>query len=346
MQATVWETFPDKLKPINLQYVANASNLKFSHVKSKDLEPSEKEFLAQLITKGFWNPYDVERTYGISRSTVRGWVSTIQDPTRKMILPAHRPPDLDQESKIKVKDSIFSREVQDRNAIPSYEVKKILRNEKIETRKRRFDEDAPDIESVNVSQRSEKRYRSSMNIEDRVPQPITEARIKASFCPRVTYTWLCILVTLSGHLKADNKWNADATTFKIDLVGTGSRVSVVRDVEENYTSSQPIRSLSIPTGLPVFIKWLELCSASGELSPLVFWVAVDEMDPDAFHVATVPGLSHISGNINVGYIVFTKTRNGNIESWKWWFNTVAIPTINLSRNINDHKVNPSFPNHS
>lgn len=335
-----WDIVPDRLRPLNLHLRSKDQELTFPYLKGVSLTDPEKKWFCDQIDQGHWNPYDVFRLYGIPRTTVQTWVEVKRDPRRNCFLNPGRPSLLDQQSKIITQNYVFSRDVESRNAVPSFHSKDLFAKEIKETRKRRFNDDEKIEQKVTISDRSEKRYKEEWKITDKTPQPITEARIKASFCPRVTYIWLVTILTLSGHLKADNKWNLDGTTFRIMAAGSGSKVLIVRDEEEDFTSNQPIRSSSIPSSSPVYIKWLELCSASGELSPLVFWIAVENMEPEAFHVEEVLGLSTVSGNAQLGYLIFTKSRAGNLEAWKWWFKNVTIPTINLSKNLNDHKVSP------
>ena len=148
---------------------------------------------------------------------------------------------------------------------------------------------------------------------------------------------MCINIALAGNLKADNKWNADSTTFSIVEHGTESKVCIVRDPDLDLIPRGPTRSM-LPSSLPVYLRWIHLCSAAGELSPLVFMIAIDDLSEDDFFTYPVQGLSSTNGNTICGHLVFTKSRAGNQESWMWWFQHICIPTINLTKNLLQHKV--------
>lgn len=55
---------------------------------------------------------------------------------------------------------------------------------------------------------------------------------------------------------------------------------------------------------------------------MVITLADDKLEKDVFQVHESRGLS-----VDDGYIVFSKTRSGSVEMWKWWIVQVFIPFI-------------------
>jgi hypothetical protein len=135
-------------------------------------------------------------------------------------------------------------------------------------------------------------------------------------------------IALAGHLKPCRKWNADATTVRIDKNATGSLVCLIDD---ETTKNGPVHSINVPSDPCIFIKWMNMCSAAGDLSDLVLIVAVDGLTDDNFLPVRVRGLSSMSGNTQFGWILFCLTRGGNAVLWKWWFEAIAIPTMVQSK---------------
>ena len=73
------------------------------------------------------------------------------------------------------------------------------------------------------------------------------------------------------------------------------------------------------------------------MSELVVHVAVETMNEEEFHFAIVQGLSTSFGNTSFGKIMFTKTRAGSSASWKWYYQNIVLPTINISRNTYNYR---------
>ena len=66
---------------------------------------------------------------------------------------------------------------------------------------------------------------------------------------------------------------------------------------------------------------------------MVIILADDTMENDVFQVHEAPGLSFTGSPIDVGYIVFSKSRSGTVRVWKWWIVSVFIPFIVQCREL-------------
>ena len=111
-----------------------------------------------------------------------------------------------------------------------------------------------------------------------MPQFLTDARRKACECIRLSYIWGCLLLAYAGHLHAEHKWNADATTIVVSVSLTGSLVCAIQD----YDDKTPISSSTIPNSLNVLVKGFGLNNAARELGPLVLIYAVPTMAEGTF----------------------------------------------------------------
>ena len=147
-------------------------------------------------------------------------------------------------------------------------------------------------------------------------------------CPRTTYIWACLLISYSGALKSQCKWCFDGTTFEISDSGHDTLVVIAYDCND----TSPIRDSSRPQSLPVYIKWMYLGSAYGEIAPLFLVFAVEVMEADQFHLVQVVGLSG-TDVVKPGWVAFAKSRAGNAGLWKEFFRRFVIPTIENSTNV-------------
>lgn len=84
---------------------------------------------------------------------------------------------------------------------------------------------------------------------------------------------------------------------------------------------------NLENSLPVYIKYMAMCNACGNSSSLVLIVAIDELPEDSFHVFEIAGMSIGITLGEIGYVVFCKSRAGNVSLWSWYYSCIVIPTI-------------------
>lgn len=188
--------------------------------------------------------------------------------------------------------------------------------------------------NIEISQTTTKRIFKTLDIRKLAPQILTDARQKACECIRTSYIWGCLLLAYSGHLPAENKWNADATTIVVGESLSGSLVCAILD----GTEKTPVASSTIPDNLNILVKWFGLNNAGGESSPLVLVFAAPSMTEGTYFSAEVPALASTSFIGETGVIFFSKTRGGTPDIWKEYYLQVTLPTIRRSNAFNCHKV--------
>lgn len=175
---------------------------------------------------------------------------------------------------------------------------------------------------------------SMHNVVKRKPQTLTDARLKACRCPRLSYIWGCVLMAYSANLLAENKWNADATTIIVSQAGTGSLVCTI----SNPSDDSPIASSTIPDTLNLLDKWFALNNANGESGPLVLVVAIPTMHENTFFARQVVSMSSTTTIGDKGWVNFSRSRGGCHAMWIHYYLNVTIPTTKLSNEIHLHKV--------
>jgi len=81
--------------------------------------------------------------------------------------------------------------------------------------------------------------------------------------------------------------------------------------------------------VPFAIKVHVMATGGGDLAPIVLHYSSKELEPDDFFVHEVSGLSlTLAGT---GYVVITKTREGNKRYHKWYVETIVIKYCELLR---------------
>lgn len=177
-----------------------------------------------------------------------------------------------------------------------------------------------------LSRTTEYRIKKTLNFSTVSSQPLTKARMVACMDPRASYTWLVLNMALCSCLSSFYKFNMDPATIKVEDTGL---LSVIKKCKED---SMPLSNLDLPLDTCIFIKWIHLTSAGGEMSDIVLHIAIDALSDDDFHKEYVTGLTHNIGYEGGGWILFSKTRGGNKGLWTWYYQNICIPTINCAKN--------------
>ena len=168
-----------------------------------------------------------------------------------------RPRAMDDEAIEVFKDTLESRRAA-KNAVPLTETLALMGAGVTETHMRLGERGAAAVSSICVT--TQRKLFRELNVVKVKPQILTDARLKALSCPRLSYIWGCVCMAYS-----ENKWNADATTIVVSESGTGSYVCIIKDRE----NAEPVASSSLPDNLNLLIKWFALNNAGGEAGPLV-----------------------------------------------------------------------------
>jgi hypothetical protein len=275
--------------------------------------------------------------YKIARQTLDDWLKLF-----RAGLPFDRhggkPSALDETSKQnirhRIKDGVIST-----NTVLNSQLAPLLSLERkatmIRRGKRTYDE-----EEVGVSASFVYKYRKAENIRFRVAQDLSDARRRALEDVRLMYRIACMFDAFSGHLPAEFKWNADATTAIVSETGTGALVCTIEDKQLPGQQNAPKRrkkkldSSVIPSSTNLLVKWMFLCSALGDTGPLTLIVAVPEMPEGAFFASKVKSMSGSSElGAQPGWLYFCNSRAGNAELWRHWFAYVLIPTLEICKDM-------------
>ena len=168
------------------------------------------------------------------------------------------------------------------------------------------------------------KVRIAAGTKARVPQSLTSSRLENILGVRLIYITACFIYAIGSFLLAAYKWNADCTTFIIKAAGTGQKVIVVRETGDK----SQVTSTVVNGDLNLLMKWFALGNAAGTIGAPFIIVALDDMEPDDFYLAKVPGL-HTSDDVNAtdGFLAICKTKGGTSELWKRYFLDYCIPQI-------------------
>lgn len=176
-----------------------------------------------------------------------------------------------------------------------------------------------------------KKIKEDEHIQMRKGQSKTDARNKACADPRMSYSWYLVQEAFASDLAAECKWNADGTTFEVKRNPAGKYYCVY--VEERKNKRVEVAETNGATSLehPIYIKWMAMTNAVGNMSPVVLIVAIDKMNEGDFIPFIVPGLSSSKVIGEFGYVIFCKSRAGNEALWRWYYSNIVISTISQSQ---------------
>jgi hypothetical protein len=286
------------LQPVGVQDGRNV----YKKPYIKYLDRWKKEVLALMVFNGEISAREMERRYGIPRSTIGDWVEAYKNPS-KTIRDVGNQPALDPIAKEQLKLLVIERE-QQHKSIKSANFEEEITLKKEETRLRL--NWSLDVIQPGFSRSSKQRLMKDIHGKEQLAQQITEARLKACSCPRVSYIWLVILLAFSSNLRPENKWNADSSIFKISGESNAAQTVVV--IREKHVPPPPFPTTttsSSSSGIEttLYIKWMFLCSAAGGVSIPVLIIAVNDMNPEEFLPVKVYGLTHFPGNDGFGFVL-------------------------------------------
>jgi hypothetical protein len=254
-------TFLQQLQPVGVEDGGNV----YKKPYIKYLDRWKKEVFALMVFNGEISAREMERRYGIPRSTIGDWVEAYKNPS-KTIRDVGNQPALDPIAKEQLKLLVIEREQQHKSIkSANFEEEIILKKEETRLRLKR----SLNVIQPGFSRSSKQRLMKDIHGKEQLAQQITEARLKACSCPRVSYIWLVILLAFSANLRPENKWNADSSIFKISGESNAAQTFVV--IREKHVPPPPFPTTSIhqpADRCPVFKKIksdLKKLAASGRV---------------------------------------------------------------------------------
>jgi hypothetical protein len=197
------------------------------------------------------------------------------------------------------------------------------------------DKPADDLDlSVNTA----KKYKSEMNIRDRVPQGLSAARAAACACIRLVYIYAMVVETVCQYLSPYYKWNFDATTLVVTCSGDGMKVCVFRETGDPHKQVTTTTGGSANGELALLVKSMCLGNAGGEIGTTMFMYALPTMADDKFFTCEVRGLSNSSSIGAKGRVYIAQTRGGTPAMWRHMFTEVILKDIKASADVHQEKV--------
>lgn len=194
----------------------------YRNLSNQSLSIDEKTFLgseaagqSSLLTwpdESFTVSLRISKSYSLPEATVRGWNDKVAN-SIPFTNETGRPLALDEVATEKLNGILESRRAA-RNAVPLAETLSLIGTCVTETHMRMGKRDASAVSTCCVTMQT--RILRDLNIVKRKPQILTEARLKALRCPRLSYIWGCVCMAYFAGLFAENKWNADATTIVVN----------------------------------------------------------------------------------------------------------------------------------
>ena len=244
----------------------------------------------------------ISNRYHIPYSTIKSWSGKVK--LKKPIVNSlSRPQSMDETARDEFTATLLQRRAA-KNCVPLAETLTLLADGVSATLIRQGKRGLDAISSISVT--TQKKLFKECNVVRRKPQILTDARLKACLCPRLSYIWGCVLMAYSANLMAENKWNADATTIIVSMKGTGSLVCTIGDPQDE----SPVASSSIPDTLNLLVKWFELNNAGGESGPLVLIFAIPSMTENTFYAKEVVSMTSTTTIGTKGWVYYSKTRGG------------------------------------
>ena len=312
----------------------------YNDLSQRLLSVSEKTFLgteaASLSSFLELSPNKVSRLtrlsnrYRLPYSTVKNWSEKIKL-NKPISSELGRPESLDKIAAETFVETLLQRR-EAKNCVPLNETLSLLAQGVTATKMRQEKRGSDAVSFICVT--TQKKLCKQYNVIRRKPQILTDARLKACLCPRLSYIWGWVLMAYSANLMAENKWNADATTIIVSQRGSGSLVCTIA----NSNDESPIASHSIPDTLNLLVKWFALNNAGGESGPLVLIFAVPSMTENTFFATEVISMPSTTTVGDKGWIYFSQTRGGCHDMWVHYYLHVTIPTITHSNSVHLHTV--------
>ena len=272
----------------------------------------------------------ITNRYKLPDTSVRDWMKKVAS-SIPITNKRGRPFAMDEEAIRKFQNILEMRRAA-KNAVPLTETLSLMNAGVTDTHMRLGKRGAAAVSNICVT--TQKRLFKELKVVKVKPQILTDARLKALRCPRLSYIWGCVCMAYSACLRGEHKWNADATTIVVSESGTGALVCIIKDKE----NIEPVASSSLPNNLNLLIKWFALNNAGGEAGPLVLMIAVPTMEENTFFATQVLSMGSTTSIGEKGWLYFSKTRGGCSSMWVHYYLYVTIPTIKLSNDCHKHKV--------
>ena len=92
----------------------------------------------------------------------------------------------------------------------------------------------------------------------------------------------------------------------------------------------------------MLVKFIGLGNAGGEIAEPTAIISVSGFGENEFFAERIKTFTASSTSTEGGWLYAAKSRAGCAAMWQHWFSNHVVPSINISKNIHQHKVNHTF----
>ena len=270
----------------------------------------------------------IAERYNINPRTVQKWVESY-DNGNIFKDGSGRPALLDDIGKEAIRSEIIS-SCKARKPIKTEKLPELITKCMIATQERQGKRNIQTTASPSYFRKIEK----EVKIKKRKAQALNHGRTEAENDPRLCYLVACIFEAFSGHLPAEYKWNADATTLITHDDGEGETVCFLPSNEEEIQQyERKLDSSEITNSMALLVKWVQFCNAAGEMGPLTLVFSMPGIPEGKFFAQKVKGLAKSVDIDAEGWVYFCNTRAGNAAMWQHWYINVVTYTMGKARDV-------------
>jgi hypothetical protein len=183
-----------------------------------------------------------------------------------------------------------------------------------------------------VSPRTVRNVNKELGLQVANAETTTNARIEAESDLRNAISFAAANHLMVPLVNRHLILNMDATQFRVGSDTTlktkavySSRHPITGQKQKQKVHTKPLKGRN---GIvSYYIKFYLIMSAGGYPSTPVFVVQDESMTAETIDAHSIPGLGLQSGTDNHGWLVFCKSRAGNLEFFKWINLHVVVPFV-------------------
>ena len=261
----------------------------------------KKEIIDKVINKGC-SMAELSREYKIPSTSIRQYVHRFRN-GQAFSENGGRAPCIDESSKIKLLESISGPICSN---TPQFESNVMVAVEQSLINQGR----SPSLAKM-PSNRTIQKFIIKNDLMRQNVEPVTNARHKAVNDIFNAISFAVMNQTIVPLCEPQLIINYDATQYQVGY-HANELIECIVLRSEKYKKKKVFKDPLNQGITAYFIKWMCVINACGETSDIVFLVADSSMDDTVIDVVKVPGLSCSSHVGALGYIVFCKSRAGNL----------------------------------
>jgi hypothetical protein len=311
-------------------------SVRIKDFRNKKVNLEQKNWLADQVNNKINEASVYAKRYNIPCANIRKWAQRKRD---GVILKEGKGVYglLDEISQKSIAEKV-SKKRKAQNALQNHDLRILLNEESVETKKRRLMNDL----EVNVSDSTVRKYKKVVKCKKKKGQRKSTARIKAEYDPRNSYCEALMFEAFQKDILPELIFNSDATQY-FAPVGECSLIKCVY-LDDDEDSGPVTYNDDFSEEMGIFVKSFTIITAAGHMGPMVLLFADESMNDNDFKTIKIKGLSHLCDSGHIGYIAFAKTRCANEKFYEWYLDEILIKFITyIKENTN---LNEMFCFHS